>query len=570
MNERKSSSKLWIPAALGGLLLGLLFVPIYNLLQGRSPLHRNLLDQTIEIISSDYVDEINPDSLRMKAIPLILQMLDPHSTYMTKEESRLEDERLGGFFYGIGVSYNRYTDTVIVEQVVPQGPSERAGLKPGDRLVSVNGNSLLGHEMSNQELQKYLRGGLGSIAQLHVVRRGVSKNIRVVRGEVPLKSIEVAYLEAPHVGVIRIDSWGRTTPDEFINVVARLKKQGARALVIDLRDNVGGYMEAAIALSNQFLKKGQLIVYTYGHRMPRENVFADGTGLLQEMPLAVLVNEFSASASEIFAGAMQDHDRAVIVGRRTFGKGLVQRAYVLPDSSTFRLTIARYYTPSGRSIQKKYTMGDTRGYESELLHRYEDGEIFNGQDSLPNGTDTTRYFTDSGRVVYAERGIVPDLFVPTDSFKVNSYYNRLLQSGTVPEFAFFFVDKNRTQLTKMSSMDELFNYLSARSYIVWEYARYAGRKKGIELRSSMLQDVQEPLLRQLFAYIAYYVQGREGMYRINADQDIVLRKALTQLAPEYNKPPKRTIKPISVEESPIKEEEILPPLDQEIEGPHEE
>ncbi len=523
--KQNSPNRFRFPTLIGGILLGVLLTALLYLFVHPSLKRKNLLDETIGIISSDYVDEVDIDSLRMQMIPLLLQTLDPHSVFIPKEEMVAENERLNGSFEGIGITFSRaLTDTLVVERVLTGGPSDRAGVQPGDRLLSVNGQTLIGGDIANDQLLKRLRGKKGSVAQLKVRRNGTPLTIKVVRGSVPLKSIEIAYMETPKVGVIRIDSWGLTTADEFVNAIGWLQKEGAKFFVIDLRDNTGGYMEAAITLANQFLKKGDLVVYTEGKNMPREDFYADGTGALTHSPLVVLVNEFSASASEIFAGAMQDHDRATIVGRRTFGKGLVQRTYTLPDSSCFRLTVARYYTPSGRSIQKRYSLGNSEDYDAELYNRFQDGELYN-PDTVVINADTTKFFTDNGRVVYAERGIIPDRFVAEDSSPINAYYDRLLKSGTLPQFAFLFVDKNRSVLSSLKNVDALKDYLNQRSGLVYEYAHYAAQK-GIAMRSAMLQDVYELLKRHIYGQIAYSLYGIEGMYRVNADYDKTLKEAV--------------------------------------------
>lgn len=481
------------------------------------------LEHVLNLIAAHYVDSVNIDDLQKKMLPILIANLDPHSAYIPKIESDLENERLNGAFCGIGVSFNTIIDTPVIIKVLPGGPSERAGLLPGDRILRANGEPLVGKGMRPDSVRQKLLGERASVVNLKILRDSKVVESKVVRDYVPISSIDVVYMLYDGTGLIRITQWGRTTPDEFRAAYARLRKQGLKSLIIDLRDNSGGYLESAIQLANEFLKKGQLIVYTKGKAYPREDYRATGDGLLQDIPLAVLVNELSASSSEVFAGAMQDHDRATIIGRRTFGKGLIQRPFYLPDSSQLRLTIARYYSPSGRCIQKQYTMGDMTSYQRDLAERYESGEMFSA-DSL-SFAGAQQFKTDAGRIVYGGFGIIPSVLIPLDNTGVNSYYLRLVESGTMDEYAFLFVDNNRKRLSQYDNVEKLVNYLSTRNDLVYDYARFAS-KKGIQMRSAMLYESRKLIRRLLFAKIAGTLLDDEAAYLIFNNEDKAIIKGL--------------------------------------------
>ncbi len=337
---------------------------------------------------------------------------------------------------------------------------------------------------------------------------------------------------SPSIGIIRISQWGATTPIEFTNAVNILQTKGLKKLILDLRDNSGGYLGSAVQVANEFFKKGELIVYTEGNASPRDEFRADGNGKLQEMPLIILVNEFSASASEIFAGAMQDHDRATIIGRRTFGKGLVQRPFYLPDSSQVRLTIARYYSPSGRCIQKKYTLGDLSSYQKDLSKRYLSGELFDKDSIAFEGTKTFK--TDAGKIVHDGTGISPSIFIPIDSTGVNTYYIRLLESGLMGEYSFLFVDKNRKELNQYKGYEDLKNYLSRKKNIIYEFSSFAS-SKGIPKRPAMLYEAQELIRRNLSIKIASYLLGTQGAYLFLYEDDPAIRRAKEVFSEEKTK-----------------------------------
>lgn len=484
------------------------------------------LHQVMNIVEKNYVDSINMEKISSNLIPALLSSLDPHSTYIPREESINETERLEGSFFGIGVTFNTVIDTPVVVSVIPNGPAERAGLKAGDRILKAGNKNLLIDSLNSEKVRSILLGSKGTVVDLSILRNNKVLEVGVTRDAVPIKSVDVAYMLDKTTGLIHIQSWTRNTHSEFLAASEKLKNQGAKKLVIDLRNNLGGYLTAAVSLANEFLKEGQLIVYSKGLHFPEEMFYADGTGKLKDVPLAILVNELTASSSEIFAGAMQDHDRATIVGRRTFGKGLVQRPFFLSDSSQIRLTVARYYTPSGRCIQKKYTMGDQEDYNKDLDDRFRDGELEHVDSSL--FVNAPKYHTDKGRVIYGECGIMPDIFVPKTQPYVNDYAIRLINSGLIPEFAFKYADKNRKSLEKYTTPNALWARLKMGDDIVQLYANYAAQR-GIQKRPNMLYEAHALLEQFIAAQIAQFFLGEEGFYEIAYYKDKTIEAAVKAL-----------------------------------------
>lgn len=475
----------------------------------------NRLESVLDLLDRYYVDTVNLDSINEQVIPLLLSQLDPHSTYLSAKQNRLESERLGGSFEGIGIQFNRMIDTVIVSRVIAGGASERAGLLAGDRILMADTSRLMGKELSDEDIISKLKGPAGSVVRLRICRAGQERTVSVVRGPVPISSIDASYIIGDAQLYVRLNSWGATTMQEFFTALAQgvMQTGQLKGIIIDLRDNSGGYMETAVELASQFLPKNKLVLYAEGRKFPREEHYTEQDGKLMHMPLTVLVNEFSASASEIFAGVMQDHDRAVILGRRTFAKGLVQQPFMLSDSSVIRLTVARYYIPSGRSIQKDYTKG-IESYASDIEERYLSGELFSDVDSLPH-SDGQLYHTASGRAVYGGGGVTPDYLVPRDSVGTNPYYWRLLNSGTLPRFAFEYADKNRNKLSQFSTTDSLIAHLETLGTgFLFEYAYYA-QAKGIAIRTTYLYESADRLLPLLRAVVADCVSpDRNAYYRI--------------------------------------------------------
>ena len=409
-------------------------------------------------ISSLYVDSVNEDKLVEEAIKGMLESLDPHSSYTDAKETKELEEPLQGEFSGVGIQFNMNKDTLYVIQTVPGGPSERVGVLAGDRIIYVNDTIIAGVKMKNSDIQKRLRGKKGTNVTIKVKRPGVKELItfRITRDNIPLHSIDAQYMLDERTGYLRISRFGAKTHEEMMDALKELKKQGMTQLIMDLSDNGGGYLNAAIDMCNEFLDRGQLMVYTEGENSPRNEANANGWGEYQDLHMVVMVNQYSASAAEIFAGAMQDWDRAVIVGRRTFGKGLVQRPFKFEDGSMMRLTVARYYTPSGRCIQKPYSRGDKKAYEKELLERANEGEYYS-LDSI-QFNDSLRYTTRlNHRIIYGGGGVMPDVYVPIDTSEYSTYYRDLSAKGILNQYVIKYVDKNRKSIAKQYSTLDAFD-----------------------------------------------------------------------------------------------------------------
>ena len=400
-------------------------------------------------ISTLYVDSVNEEKLVEDAIKGMLENLDPHSSYTDAKETKELEEPLQGEFSGVGIQFNMNQDTLYVIQTVPGGPSERVGVLAGDRIITVNDTVIAGVKMRNSDIQKRLRGKKGTRVTIQVKRPGVKELItfRITRDNIPLHSIDASYMLDEKTAYLRISRFGAKTHEEMMDALKQLKKQGMTQLIMDLSDNGGGYLNAAIDMCNEFLDYGQLMVYTEGDNSPRNEANANGWGDYKDLHMVVMVNQFSASAAEIFAGAMQDWDRAVVVGRRTFGKGLVQRPFKFEDGSMMRLTVARYYTPSGRCIQKPYSRGDKKAYEHELVDRANEGEYYS-LDSI-QFNDTLRYTTRlNGRTIYGGGGVMPDVFVPIDTTEYSTYYRDLSAKGIINQYSIGYVDEHRKALAK--------------------------------------------------------------------------------------------------------------------------
>lgn len=487
------------------------------------------LVKVLEIIDDDYVDMVDIDSVIESALPLLLENLDPHSVYISAADRAAANQRLDGSFSGIGIQFQQLNDSVCVVEVIPGGPSERAGLQAGDRIVWAGDSTLTGSGISADDVRSILRGPQGSEIEVGVVRRGVPDvlKFRIVRNDVPIESIDAAYIVDDGVGYIKVNTFGRNTYADFIQNLYGLHRDGADAFIIDLRGNTGGYMDPAIMMVNEFLAPQQTIVATRGRNV-RENsiVVSDGTGNFDDVPLVVLIDEFSASSSEIFSGAIQDNDRGLIVGRRSFGKGLVQRSFELPDSSELRLTVQRYYTPSGRCIQKDYVRGDIEGYESEILERYNHGENFEADSIRMNTSEVFR--TVGGRTVYGGGGIVPDVFVPSDTAGVNKFYLELANAGLINRFAFEYVDLNREQLSEAENTAELLDMLPSDGVLLSAFATYA-KQNGVRMRYYYLNNSRRLIVRQLKALIARDVLGIQAYYEIDNTDDPAVIEAVKQI-----------------------------------------
>lgn len=458
----------------------------------------NKLSDLLHIVNERYVDTVNMIDLVEKALPQILRELDPHSTYISAKDVEASMQDLKGSFSGIGIQFTIYDDTIRVVRIIEGGPSESVGLRAGDRIVTIDGKPFVGKTVTNEETMKRLKGPANSTIQLGVKRSAEKKLLpfSIVRGDVPVKSTDVAYMIDATTGYIRINTWGDNTYPEFLAHMASLNAQGMSGLIVDLRGNLGGYLQAAAQVANEFLPKNSLIVYNEGRRFPREDYRCDGRGAYQTMPLVVLVDETSASASEIFAGAMQDNDRGTIIGRRTFGKGLVQVPIQFRDGSMLRLTTARYYTPSGRSLQKPFTPGDEEAYEADLFERALTGEYFN-PDSIK--TSGKKYKTRIGRTVYGGGGIIPDYFIARDTLGLTTYYKDVYLSGMMFNFAYGYVDQNRNTLIRLKTPKAIAKYLRNKD-IVEVFANYAD-KHGHKRRNLMIRTSRQLLERNLIGLI---------------------------------------------------------------------
>ncbi len=482
-------------------------------------------------ISNLYVDSVNQQKLVEDGIRGMLEKLDPHSTYTTAKETKAMNESLNGSFDGIGVQFNMQEDTLLVIQPVAKGPSEKVGILPGDRIIAVNDTAIAGVKMSREEIMRRLRGPKGTKVNLTIVRRGIAEKLHftVVRDKIPVKTIDGWYMIEPATGYIRIGSFGATTYEEFMTAVNALKKQGMKNLILDLQDNGGGYLQAAVQIANEFLQKGDLIVYTKGRVAPRSEFDAQGNGTLKDGKVIVLVNEFTASAAEIVTGALQDQDRGIVVGRRTFGKGLVQRPIDFPDGSMMRLTVAHYYTPSGRCIQKPYVKGDLKDYELELDKRFKHGELYSA-DSI-HFADSLKFYTlRKHRTVYGGGGIMPDYFVPLDTLQFTAFHRKLMAKNIVLDNDLKYMDANRKQLKAKYPhfTDYLAHYTVPQSLIDTILAE--GKKQKIEPKDKAELDRTLVYLRaQLKALIARDIWDMSEYFQVMNEQSHVVQRALELL-----------------------------------------
>lgn len=483
----------------------------------------NRINNLLHIIDDQYVDKVNLDSLVEDAMPKILTELDPHSVYISAKDVEAANQDLQGSFSGVGIQFVIRQDTIHVQNVIQNGPAERAGILAGDKIVMVDDQTFVGKAVTNQEAMKRLKGPKNTKVKIGVLRYGHSKpqSFVVTRGDIPIKSVSATYMIDDKTGYIRIKSFGETTYAELLVALAKLGESGFQNLIIDLRDNTGGYLQSAVQMANEFLPKNKLIVYTEGRKSPRQDFRSDGRGSYKQTPLVVLINEGSASASEIFAGAMQDNDRATVIGRRSFGKGLVQKQIEFSDGSMVRLTIARYYTPSGRCIQKPYVHGETDDYAQDLMSRYEHGEFFS-QDSIKH--TGPKYHTSNGRVVYGGGGITPDIFVPEDTTGFTSYYKQATMSGLILQFAFTYTDDNRPKLNNFKEMMELADYLKKQN-LVDKFANYAN-DKGLKRRNLMIRKSHYLLDRFINSRIIYNMLDEQAWLEYVNEDDATIREAL--------------------------------------------
>jgi carboxyl-terminal processing protease len=487
------------------------------------------INAVLNLIQSEYVDSIDVKDLVEQAIPAIIGNLDPHSYYIPASDIRAENEKLDGSLSGIGVSFFMMNDTANVDQVIPNGPAEKVGMLAGDRIISVNGESIVGGTLTAEGIRSKIRGEKGTKVRIGVKRNTSKKTLTftITRDDIPMNTIDVSYMLDDKTGYIKIAQFGKNTYDEFFAALSKLKKDGASRYIVDLRGNPGGYMEMAILMVNEFLEQGELIVYTKG-RKEREDiqVWSDDQGSFHDAQVAVLIDEYSASASEIMAGALQDNDRGLVVGRRSFGKGLVQKQIYLPDSSAIRLTIARYYTPSHRCIQKDYTLGDEDDYSKELYDRYTHGELYSA-DSIK--VDKSKIFrTANGRIVYGGGGIVPDIFVPNDTTGITTYYRAVANLGLLQQYVYTYVDINRDQLKNVKTVKQLMGMMPSDDALTYDFVCYA-RDNGVPMRWYYINLSRSLIARQLRALVIRDVLGSEEFYRYYNRTDNTVNAALKAL-----------------------------------------
>lgn len=531
MNTNKTL-KYWTPIIIAmvfvlGLLLGYWLNRGPKLTPGQQK-----LNELLGIISENYVDSVDMDSVIERSLPALLSSLDPHSVYIPRDEVELANTELEGSFGGIGIQFQVFNDTVSIVEVIDHGPSQKVGVMPGDRIIAVDGKPFKVSEIGGEDkIFSYLRGKKGTTVQLTVLRHGEKKPLTftITRGDIPMPSIEAAFMSDDRTGYVKVTKFARNTYREFLNAMTRLHYDGARDFIIDLRGNTGGFMEPAILMANEFLGQGDVIVATRG-RDPELNeiVMSDGTGAFQNARLVVLIDEYSASASEIFSGAVQDNDRGLIVGRRSFGKGLVQQQLTLDDGSQIRLTIQRYYTPAGRCIQKEYHSGDNDSYESEIYERYLGGEFMN-EDSIKVNKDLM-FKTRGGRTVYGGGGIMPDVFVPNDTTGITNYYMQVAQSGLLQKFAYEYVDLNRQSLSKAKDVKSLLRLIPSDNILLNSFVDYAARRGGIKKRWYYINQSGPLIVTQLKAFIARNMLGVPAYYEVMNTLDKNVERALKGLA----------------------------------------
>ncbi len=487
---------------------------------------------TLEYIGSSYVDPISIDSIAEALMPHIFEELDPHSIYIPAKDMQGMNESLEGEFDGVGITFNMATDTVIIISVIPSGPSDKAGIRGGDRIIEIGDSLVAGRKVSQDSIMKMLRGKRGTEVKLGLERQGASDliEIDVTRGVIPIKSIQSSMILRDSIGYIKMLQFARTTHTELIEAIADLEEQGLKSLILDLRGNSGGYLDQAIMIANELLPSDKLIVYTEDRQGNQQREYSDGNGHITELDIALLIDEGSASSSEILAGAVQDNDRGTIIGRRSFGKGLVQQQIPFADGSAMRLTIARYYTPTGRSIQKNYTRGDDETYNEEMLNRYVLGEFFVA-DSI-HFVDSLKRITPKGKVVYGGGGIMPDIFVPADTVDITKYYMEVSARNIIYNFTTKYSDDHREAINSIQSFEELDELLSDDDALLSSFVSYAA-KKGVKAVWSDINRSRKIILAQLKAYIGRNTPLEDNaFYHSIYPIDVVMIKALETLREE--------------------------------------
>lgn len=544
MNTEKDEKRMngwrrytWPTLTLVFLLLGLL---IGNALSNKANAQRffiqngqffaqppSKIEQVLDVMQRGYVDALDMDSITDEVVVELVQKLDPHSSYIPKKDLEMVNSELSSSFSGIGVQFNIQNDTVHIVSVIRGGPSESIGVLAGDKLVEVDDSVFVGKKINNERVMHTLRGPKGTQVTIGVKRFGSDEILRytITRGDIPVLSVDASFIidcAKDKIGFIRVNKFGESTYSEFIQALARLRSQGANRYIIDLRENSGGYMDQAIRMANEFLERGDMIVYAEGRAYRRMDYQADGSGRFKDVPLVVLIDNFSASASEIFAGAMQDNDRGMVIGRRSFGKGLVQQQIAFPDSSALRLTVARYYTPAGRCIQKPYKMGGDDEYALDLINRFENGEFFSA-DSI-HLIDSTRYYTKKGRVVYGGGGIMPDIFVGRDTSLYTPYFTKVSNRAYTYQFAYQYTDKHRKTLEKYSDWKSLEAYLNGQNWLD-EFVSFCAQK-GVPANASEIAKSRPLIKRIVQAYIVRNILNDEGFFPLYERDDDITQKAV--------------------------------------------
>ncbi|MCI6337519.1 S41 family peptidase [Prevotella sp. P2-180] len=483
----------------------------------------NKLNNLLHIIDDQYVDTVNMNDLVEKAMPQILSELDPHSVYISSKDVQSANDDLSSSFSGVGIEFTIRQDTIHVQNVISNGPAEKAGVIAGDKIVSIDDKPFVGKIVTTTESMRRLKGPKDTKVKLGLLGYKAKKvrYVTVTRGEIPQKSISATYMLDSKTGYIKIKKFAENTYPELLISLAQLSQNNLQNLVIDLRGNLGGYMASAVQIANEFLPKNRLIVYMEGRRSPRQDFMSDGKGSYQHIPLVILIDEASASSSEIVSGAIQDNDRGTIIGRRSFGKGLVQKPLSFRDGSMIRLTTARYYTPSGRCIQKPYSSGADKDYEDDLLNRYQSGEYFS-QDSIKHSGK--KYHTKNGRIVYGGGGITPDIFVPEDTLGITSYYKEAAISGLILQFAFEYTDENRAKLTELGNYNAITKHLTKQN-IVDKFATYAD-KNGLKRRNLMIKKSHKLLERYIVSRIVYNILDENAWTQYLNQDDPTVSKAM--------------------------------------------
>ncbi|MDD3188936.1 MAG: S41 family peptidase [Fermentimonas sp.] len=487
------------------------------------------INAVLNYIQESYVDTINTYRLVEDALPNIIHEIDPHSEYISAADMKRVNESMEGHFSGIGVSFYILKDTIVVTSIVPGGPSEAAGIMPWDRIVMVDDSVVAGNKMQNEDVQRVLQGESGTEVKLGILSNGgnIVHDIIVTRGEIPVNSVNAAYMLTDRIGFIKLGvNFGFNTFSEFISAISKLKSTGAESFIIDLRGNAGGSLDVVVAMVNEFLQKGDLIVYTEGRNFPRTDNYANGSGTCKDDDIVVLIDELSASASEIFAGAIQDHDRGLIIGRRSFGKGLVQSQRNFPDGSALRLTVARYYTASGRSIQRVYEKGRYNEYEMDAINRYIQGDYVN-IDTLKN---LTPFQTLGGRTVYGGDGIMPDIFISRDTTGYNSYYNSVVNRRLDEEYAMMYSDMHKEKLSSFETWRDLYNYLRQQPLLL-NLVSHADNN-GIRRRPYYIQESGDLFENNMIAYIVRNFFGEEAFWASYYREDPLLHKGVELIETE--------------------------------------